>query len=347
MSEETAPSEGLTYADAGVDIREEADTVEALVGALTTGREGAVQPLDLPGHFAGGVQLGDTALVLCTDGVGSKVEVARALSTYDTIGIDCMAMNVNDAVCVGAEPVAFVDYLAVEGHEEGFAQQVGEGLAEGARQANVAIVGGETATLPGIVNGFDIAGTCLATCPVDDLVTGQTVGPGDVILGIPSDGIHSNGLTLAREAVEQAGLAYTDTVPELDEPIGEALLTPTRIYVPEVLDLLDAVEPHGLVHVTGGGVHNLPRVRDDVAYVLDGWPDPPPIFDAIQRLGNVADRELYETFNMGVGFAAIVDADDADTALAALGDDAVRLGTIEEGSGVELPKQGLSFDAEL
>lgn len=347
MGQPADDDEGLTYADAGVDIREEAETVEALVGALTTGREGDVQPIDLPGHFAGGVRMGEIALILCTDGVGSKVMVARSMGRYDGIGIDCLAMNVNDAVCVGAEPVAFVDYLAVEEHEEGFAAQVGEGLARGARESNVAIVGGETATLPGVVEGFDIAGTCLATCPVDRLVTGEQIAPGDVVVGLPSDGIHSNGLTLARKALERSGLEYDDEVPELDRPIGEELLEPTRLYVEPALDLLDAVDPHGLVHVTGGGVHNFPRLAEEVAYVLDGWPDPLPVFDAIERLGSVPTHELYETFNMGVGFAAIVDAEDADAALDALGEDAFRLGSIEEGSGVELPKQGLSFDAEL
>ncbi len=342
-----AEDEGLTYAEAGVDIDEEATTVHALVQAVSGGREGDVQPLDLPGHFAGGVQLGDTALILCTDGVGSKVEIARALDRYDTVGIDCMAMNVNDAVCVGAEPVAFVDYLAVEAHDGTFASQVGKGLAEGAHQANVAIVGGETATLPGIVKGFDIAGTCLATCPVDQLVTGQRVTPGDIVLGLPSSGIHSNGLTLARKAVEQAGLSYTDTVPELDPTtIGEALLTPTRIYVREILKLLDQVEVHGLIHVTGGGVDNYTRVKEDVGVVLDSLPEPPAVFQAIQRLGDVSDREMYRTFNMGTGFAVILPEARVPSALDILGEhDASVIGRVVEGSGVELPEQGLSFPA--
>ncbi len=342
-----AEDEGLTYAQAGVDIDEEATTVHALVQAVSATRQGEVQPLELPGHFAGGVQLGDTALILCTDGVGSKVEVARALDRYDTVGIDCMAMNVNDAVCVGAEPVAFVDYLAVEAHDDTFASQIGKGLAEGARQANVAIVGGETATLPGIVEGFDIAGTCLATCPVDDLVTGQRVSPGDVILGLPSSGIHSNGLTLARTAVEQAGLSYTDTVPELNPiPVGQALLTPTRIYVRPILELLDQVDVHGLVHVTGGGVDNYTRVREDVGVVLDGLPEPPAVFQAIQRLGEVSDREMYRTFNMGIGFAVILPEPRLQDALDVLGEHgATVIGRVVEGSGVELPELGLSYQA--
>jgi phosphoribosylformylglycinamidine cyclo-ligase len=339
--------EGLTYADAGVDIREEAQTVEALVGALRTGRNGAVQPIDLDGQFAGAVRLGDTALVLCTDGAGSKVMVAEAMQAWDTIGIDCIAMNVNDALCVGAEPVAFVDYLALEEHRDGFAKQAGEGLAEGARQANVAIVGGETATLPGVVEGFDVAGTCLAVAHADELVTGQQVQPGDRVIGVPSSGIHSNGLTLAREAVDRAGLDYTDTVLELDRPIGRELLEPTRIYTDPVLDLLDRVPPHGLVHVTGGGVRNFPRARGDVAYHLDNWPEPPAVFDAVQRLGDVPERELFETFNMGVGFAAIVDEAHVGETLDALSEDAFELGHVTDGEGVELPERGLSFDPEL
>ncbi len=343
-----APDAPLTYAKAGVDIDEEADTIQALVASLTTGRDGAVQPLELPGHFAGGVQLGEQALILCTDGVGSKVEIARALDRYDTIGIDCMAMNVNDAICIGAEPVAFVDYLAIERHSETFATQVGQGLAEGARQANVAIVGGETATLPGIVKGFDLAGTCLATAPMDQLITGQEVAPGDVLIGLPSSGIHSNGLTLARKAVERAGLSYTDTVPELEPTtIGEALLEPTRIYVRPILELIQEVDVHGLVHVTGGGVHNYPRIRDDVGYVLDELPEPPAIFEAIQRLGGVEDREMYRTFNMGIGFCAVVAADDAAEALAVLGgQDAQVIGRVEEGAGVEVSRLGLGFSVQ-
>jgi phosphoribosylformylglycinamidine cyclo-ligase len=342
MSDE---ADGLTYADAGVDLDEEAATVDRLAGALLTPREGDVQPLDLPGHFAGGVREGGTAWLLCTDGAGSKVMVADALEDWSTIGIDCLAMNVNDAVCVGAEPVAFVDYIALEEHREALARQVAEGLRRGAREANVAVVGGETATLPGVVEGFDIAGTCLARAPVDDLVTGQDVQPGDAILGLRSSGIHSNGLTLAREAVDRAGLDYTDTVPELDEPIGEVLLEPTRLYVRPVLDLLDAAPVHGLVHVTGGGVHNYPRVREEVRYVLDELPEPPAVFDAVQRLGDVPERELYETFNMGVGLAAVVPEDAVDEALAALPEDARRIGRVEEGSGVELPAHGLTFEA--
>jgi phosphoribosylformylglycinamidine cyclo-ligase len=337
--------EGLSYAEAGVDIAEEAATVQSLVGELTTGREGPVQPIDVPGHFAGAVRLGDQALVMCTDGVGSKVVVADRLEDWSTIGIDCLAMNVNDAVCLGAEPVAFVDYLALEEHREGFAEQVGAGLAAGARQANVAVLGGETATLPDVVDGFDIAGTCLAHAPADELVTGREVGVGDRIVGLPSSGIHSNGLTLAREAIQQAGIDYWDPVPEVDRAIGEELLEPTRLYVRQALELHEAVDVHGFVHVTGGGVHNLTRLKREVSYVLEHPPDPPGVFQAVQRLGNVPQEELYRTFNMGVGFAAVVAEEDLDRALD-VWDEGFEWGRVDHGRGVEIPDRDLSFAAE-
>ncbi|PSG97960.1 phosphoribosylformylglycinamidine cyclo-ligase [Thermoplasmatales archaeon SW_10_69_26] len=337
--------EGLTYADAGVDIAEEAATVESLVGELTTGREGPVQPVDVPGHFAGAVRLGDVALVMCTDGVGSKVVVADALGDWSTIGIDCLAMNVNDAVCLGAEPVAFVDYLALEEHREGFAEQIGAGLAAGARQANVAILGGETATLPDVVQGFDIAGTCLAQAPADDMVTGEAIEPGDTIVGLPSSGIHSNGLTLAREAMAEADIGYRDTVPEVDRAFGEELLEPTRLYVQQALQLVDRVDVHGLVHVTGGGVHNLPRMRSDVSYRLDDPPEPPGVFQAIARMGKVSEDELYQTFNMGVGFAAVVDEADVDEALE-VWDEGFVWGQVDVGEGVAIPDRDLRFDPD-
>jgi phosphoribosylformylglycinamidine cyclo-ligase len=337
--------EGLTYADAGVDIAEEAATVESLVGELTTGREGPVQPVDVPGHFAGAVRLGDVALVMCTDGVGSKVVVADALGDWSTIGIDCLAMNVNDAVCLGAEPVAFVDYLALEEHREGFAEQIGAGLAAGARQANVAILGGETATLPDVVQGFDIAGTCLAQAPADDMVTGEAIEPGDTIVGLPSSGIHSNGLTLAREAMAEADVGYRDTVPEVDRAFGEELLEPTRLYVQQALQLIDRVDVHGLVHVTGGGVHNLPRMRSNVSYQLDDPPEPPGVFQAIARMGKVSEDELYQTFNMGIGFAAVVDEADVDEALE-VWDEGFVWGQVDVGEGVAIPDRDLRFDPD-
>ncbi|MCA1811894.1 MAG: phosphoribosylformylglycinamidine cyclo-ligase, partial [Halobacteriales archaeon] len=204
-------TKGMTYAQTGVDIHREDKAVEALAGMVSFHRTGFGAPMGKIGHFAGLVDFGaEDALVLCTDGVGSKVEVANALRKWDTVGIDCMAMNVNDALCVGAEPLAFVDYLAVQDPDPELTRQVGAGLNEGARQANCSLIGGETASLPGIIKGFDLAGTCLAHVKKASIVDGSRIQPGDALIGLASTGIHSNGYSLARRAFESAGHAYTD-----------------------------------------------------------------------------------------------------------------------------------------
>lgn len=342
--------EGMTYARAGVDISKEDQAIEALAKSLGFARTGMGAPLGKIGHFAGLVDFGDHALALCTDGVGSKVEIADAVRKWDTVGIDCMAMNVNDAICVGAEPIAFVDYLAVEDPDPAFTEQVGKGLAEGARQANVSLVGGETATLPGIVKGFDLAGTCLAVARKDRLVTGEKIAPGDVLIGLPSSGIHSNGYTLARRVFEDAGHAYTDPWPGDDAEyagmrLGEVLLVPTRIYVRPVMALLRSDVPvHGLSHITGSGLRKLRRINQGVGYEITDPLPVPPVFRKIQELGDVADPEMYKTFNMGMGFVVVVPASAADEALATLhaeGEaDARVVGRVVEGSGVTHPVGG-------
>lgn len=314
----------MTYAESGVDIAREDQAVEALAGALGFARTGIGAPIGAIGHFAGLVDFGEHALCLCTDGVGSKVEIANAIGKWDTVGIDCMAMNVNDAICVGAEPLAFVDYLAVEDPDPEFTAQVGAGLAEAAKQANVSLVGGETASLPGIVKGFDLAGTCLAFARKDALVTGSSISPGDVLIGLASSGIHSNGYTLARRAFEEAGHAYTDPWPFDDDAyagksLGEVLLEPTRIYVAPIMALLHAdVSVHGLSHITGSGLRKLRRIKQGVQYQITDALPVPPVFRRIQVLGAVEDHEMYRTFNMGMGFVVVVPREDADEALKTL-----------------------------
>ncbi len=340
----------MTYADAGVDIEKEDDAVDALAGMLNFARTGMGAPLGDIGHFAGLVAFGEHALCLCTDGVGSKLEIARAIGKWDTVGIDCMAMNVNDAICVGAEPIAFVDYLAVEDPEPEVTRAIGKGLAEGARQANVSMVGGETASLPGIIKGYDLAGTCLAVAKQSELVTGKDIAPGDVMIGLASTGIHSNGYTLARKAFEAAGHAYTDAWPWAedgygDQTIGEVLLEPTRIYVREVMALLKAGVPvHGLSHVTGSGLRKVRRGNPGVQYLIDAPLPVHPVFKRIQELGNVADHEMYRTFNMGMGFVVVVPADAADEALRVLRESVDYpvqvVGRIADGEGVIHPVGG-------
>ncbi len=340
----------LTYAGAGVDIHKEDQAVDALAGALAFARSGIGAPLGTIGHFAGLVDFGEHALCMCTDGVGSKVEIANAIQKWDTVGIDCMAMNVNDALCVGAEPLAFVDYLAVEDPDPEFTKQVGAGLERAAEMANVSMIGGETASLPGIIKGFDLAGTCLAYARKEDLVTGEHIRPGDVLIGLASSGIHSNGYTLARQAFETNGHGYTDAWPFDDSEhqgrsIGEVLLEPTRIYVREVIGLLKAGIPvHGLSHITGSGLRKLRRINQGVRYDLTDPLPVPSVFTRIQALGNVEDHEMYKTFNMGMGFVVVVPADAADAALEWLRDavdyEVKIVGTVAEGQGVVHPVGG-------
>lgn len=339
----------MTYASAGVDIKAKDEAAKAIAKTLGFVRSGALgKPLGGSGHFAGMVEFGDHALVLATDGVGTKLEIATAMKKWDTVGIDCVAMNVNDAVCVGAEPIAFVDYLAVDKADPHLAGELAKGLNEGARQSNMTIIGGETAILPSLVKGFDLAGTVLAFVRKDRIVSGQRIAPGDSILGVPSSGVHSNGYSLVRKAMERAGKSHHDKMPD-GRSIGETLLEPTRIYVKAALDMLETVPNgavHGISHITGSGLLNVPRLKKDARYVLDAPLAPPPIFGEIQKWGGVALDEMYRTFNMGMGLCVIVAPEHADAALAALQKHwpgSKRVGRVEAGAGVSLPTLGVEI----
>jgi len=293
--------EELTYADAGVDI----EASEAATGALV----GAVSDLDDETAYAGLLDIGDRYLGLATDGVGTKLLVAEALGDYSTIGIDCMAMNVNDLVASGVRPVAFVDYLAVENPGEDLAEGIGEGLAAGAEEAGVALVGGETAVLPEVISGFDLAGTAAGLAPKSAVFPGEAE-VGDALVGFRSSGVHSNGLTLAREAVTREH-DYTDPFPGTDRSIGAELLEPTRIYT-YLLDALRDHEVHAAAHVTGGGWTNLERMGEHRYAVTDPF-EAQRIFEFVQSEGNVSDEEMHRTFNMGTGFVVALPESEAES----------------------------------
>jgi phosphoribosylformylglycinamidine cyclo-ligase len=271
------------------------------------------------GFFASVVEITPTlGLALCTDGVGSKVVVADMLRRYDTIGIDCVAMNVNDAICVGAEPISFLDYIAVERATPKVLEQIAHGLYTGAELAGVSIVGGEISQLPDIIkgqepgSGLDLVGMCAAIVPLDQIILGEHVSPGDVIIGVRSSGVHSNSLTLARKALfEVGGLEVDQYVTDLRCTVGEELLRPTDIYVRPVMDLLkrQRMPVRALVNITSDGFLNLPRIKAAVGFRLDTLPDPQPIFKLIQDLGRVPEPEMYRVFNMGIGFCLIVPDD--------------------------------------
>ena len=307
----------LTYAESGVDIHQENRSIEAMKAVLTARRKGFGAPMTEIGHYAGLLDMGSFALAMTTDGVGSKVLIANAISKWDTVGIDCIAMNVNDLYAIGAEPIAFVDYLAVEKVDPERAAQIAIGLARGAEISNMSIVGGETASLPEIIRGFDLAGTAIGIVDKDKVVTGEKIRVGDVLVGVPSSGLHSNGYTLARRIIAESKYTYFDTMPGGERSIGEELLTPTRIY-PEIVELVKECDVHGLAHITGSGLLKLRRISN-LGFEISEPLEPQPVFRFLQEQGGVDDDEMYRTFNMGMGFLIALDESEAKQACRIMG----------------------------
>jgi phosphoribosylformylglycinamidine cyclo-ligase len=332
-------SDADAYSKAGVDQGAADSAVAGLVralGAIELGRPSRQVPL--PGHYASVIRIDDrTGIALSTDGVGTKLLVAEQLGRFDTVGIDCVAMNVNDVICVGAEPLAMLDYIAIERADPGVCEQIGVGLARGAELAGVEIPGGELAQLGDMVRGFDIAGACFGTVALDEVVDGSTVQVGDAVIGLPSSGIHSNGYTLARAALDGLPL---DRDPEgrLGRPLGDVLLEPTEIYVKPVLELLRSeVDVRGLAHITSGGLGNLDRLAAEVGYEIDEPLPVQPIFALIQERGDVSDDEMHGVFNMGCGFCCVVAAEHESAAVELMRrhyPQARRVGRTVEGSSV-------------
>jgi phosphoribosylformylglycinamidine cyclo-ligase len=279
------------------------------------------------GYFANVVPVApNLGIAISTDGVGTKLLVAQAAGRFDTVGIDCVAMNVNDIVCVGARPVSLVDYIAVEAPDAAMLGPLGEGLARGCQEAGVNCPGGELAQVREMLHpsrdgrSFDLVATAIGVVPLDRVLSGQSVQAGDVLIGCASAGLHSNGFTLARRTlIDRAGLRFDSHVPELGSTLIDELLKPTRIYVRSAMGLLDAgVDVRALAHITGDGLFNLVRTTKPVGFDITDWPDPPAIFSLIQQHGGIADDEMFRAFNMGVGFCAVVSPSDADRACAIL-----------------------------
>jgi phosphoribosylformylglycinamidine cyclo-ligase len=301
------------YTRAGVDQGKGDEAVRALVEAIADAGAPGERQLLGSGHYANVVAIDDQmGIALSTDGVGTKLLVAEQLGRYDTVGIDCVAMNVNDVICVGAEPVAMLDYLAVERAVPEVTSQIGAGLRRGAELAGISIPGGELAQLPEIVRGLDLAGACFGTVALSELITGEEIEPGDALIGLPSSGLHSNGFTLAREALAEIPLSDE----RLGRPLGEILLEPTEIYVTPIIELIRSdPDVHGLAHITSGGLGNLLRLNAGVGYEVDTPLPVPPVFELIAEHGRVSEEEMHEVFNMGCGFCCVVAAADADAAI--------------------------------
>ena len=312
-----------TYSEAGVDIDASEKATEALIAQIkNVGRKGDGEAIKLDNGFAGLVKLGDGALAMCTDGVGSKLLLAEEMDSLHTVGIDCVAMNTNDLICVGAEPLSFVDYVALDKPDEELMAKLGKGLAEGCKQSNCTLSGGETAILPELVHGFDIAGTSVGYVKQDEIIDGTKIAEGDVLIGLKSSGPHSNGYTLIRKLFNG------------DKEIGKQLVEPTRIYVKEVMNLIKQVEVHGIAHITGGGLDNINRINDNFQYVIDNPLPVPSVFDWLQERGDIETSEMYRTFNMGMGMIIIVGKNDAEKSVSLLGEYAQIVGSVKSGKGI-------------
>jgi phosphoribosylformylglycinamidine cyclo-ligase len=348
------------YAAAGVDTREADRGIDALVGVLRgidPGRSPLAVPL--PGHYASVLRIApELGIALATDSVGSKVIVAEQAGRFDTIGIDCVAMNVNDLICVGAEPLALLDYIAVEQADAELLRGLAVGLRAGAERAGIEIPGGEVCQLPEVIRGhpspygFDLVGSAFGTVALDRIVDGGACAQGDALIGLPSSGVHANGLTLARRVLlHHAGLSLVTRPPELGgASLADALLEPTVIYVRAILELLRSEVPvHGLAHITGGGLLNLLRLGSGVGYELTAPLPVSPIFGLIAELGEVSAAEMWEVFNMGCGFCAIVPSHLADTAVELLArhhPGAAVIGRLSDQAGsVTVPGLGLQGSA--
>lgn len=339
------PAGGMSYAAAGVDIDVEGASVRALIGALGAGARSrkpgeAGALVEHAGGFSGLIEFGDRLLALCTDGVGSKLMLCAELGYYESVALDVMAMNVNDLVCIGAEPLAFVDYIAAPKPSPEIWEALGRSLGRACGVARVSLCGGETATLPDMVNEIDMSGTALGWLPRGDQIDGRAVVPGDVIIGMPASGVHSNGFSLARKVLERSGLGLGDEAPfDVEKGIragggvwrhgdkggaitlGEVLLNPTHIYVDPLVDLFRDARSgsgpceyeaiHGLAHITGGGLSNLLRLKKGVGFHISEPIEPLPEFEWMQAAGGVSDFEMYRTFNMGMGMAMVVDKEAA------------------------------------
>lgn len=344
-----------SYSRAGVDIRK-IRKIQNNIGKLVSTTHSALNK-DWSvwsgfGHYAGLIEFQSKVFALHTDGVGTKIIIAQLMKKFDTVGIDCVAMNVNDVICVGAMPVGFLDYIALKKPDSYLVSELAKGLAKGAKQSNVAIVGGETAILPDLLNEeeentFDLVGSVFGVADKKSLVMGNKISQGDIIIGLESNGLHSNGYSLARKVLlSKYNLKNSHRF--LDCSIGEELLKPTRIYVKPVLDLLKKLDAiHGLAHITGGSFAKLSRLNNKVNYYLDNLPVQENIFSIIQETGRISVKEMYSTFNMGIGFCIIVSKSGLNNVEKILEKNKVKyhqIGYITEGDGkVSMRREGKKY----
>ena len=336
-----------SYMNAGVDVTAGYKAVELMKEHVKrTNISGVLSGI---GGFGGLFELGkgyeNPVLVSGTDGVGTKLKIAFLMDKHDTVGIDCVAMCANDIVCSGAKPLFFLDYIACGKNVPERIAKVVSGVAEGCVQAGCALIGGETAEMPGFYpeDEYDLAGFCVGVVEKDKIIDRTKVKAGDALIGLASSGVHSNGYSLVRKIFGVSETKLKMYVDELSGTLGDTLLTPTKIYVKPVLKLIEKFRVNGISHITGGGFYeNIPRMlpKGLEAVINKGSFDVPPIFELIKRTGNIPERDMFNTFNMGIGMCIAVDADDADAAVELLnaeGEKAYIIGEVASGEeGVKI-----------
>lgn len=350
----------VDYKSVGVDAAKKEGSLSRLLEFVNqTFALNPCKPLLPIGYFANVIDLTPAGfpvgIAFSTDGVGTKLLVAEKMRRYDTVGIDCVAMNVNDILCVGATPVSMVDYIAVSEANASLLEEVGKGLYRGCEMAGINLAGGELAQVAELLaskedtTSFDIVGTAIGIVRPDRIIVGQDLQEGDQLIGLPSSGLHSNGFTLARKILFDIGrYSVADYSQELGRTIGDELLQPTRIYVKEVLEVLKTVPVKALFHITGDGLFNLTRTAKAVGFRIEHIPAPPPIFHLLRKVGKVSVEEMFRVFNMGIGFVLAVPNDSSllskirEIAQAA-GHDAYRLGYVtgDEERAIHLVPYGI------
>ena len=339
-----------TYARSGVDRSRVSSGLAALLSEVSyRPPPSSGRVIDAPGHYSGLIRIGRETIAVTTDTVGTKVKLAAELGRWEEVGEDIVGVNVNDLASVGARPAGLVDtILCREPDPEAF-RGIGKGLDRGLRQARCALLGGETAVVPEIVDGIDLGATAFGFFPRGRRpVLGKAIRPGDRLIGVPSSGVHANGMTLVRRLLKERSVDLLRPRPGGARPVGEEMLTPTRIYSSVGDALADTPATHGLAHLSGGGVRNLVRLHPKVRFVFDRWPAVPPLFRFIQQLGGLSDEEMFQTFNMGIGFVLVVGptrlSDTHRRLVRAGAPDAVEIGRVERGSGVSVPEHRVAFE---
>ncbi len=297
------------------------------------------------GGFTSLIDLGNIAIAFNTDGVGTKVMLASEANKWEGIGIDCVAMNVNDTITVGAEPIAMLDYLSLKDTDSNIAREIGVGLNVGAQMANISIVGGESALVPELVSTIDVAGSVIGIAQKNQIITGERISEGDIIYSLQSSGLHSNGFTTVRKILKENGLKMDDKFPGESKKVHEVVLEPTRIYVRDILDIINIVDIKGMANITGGGFKNIVRLKD-MKYVFDDPVEPQNVFRQMKEMGNLSWQQMYETFNMGTGFMVVINEESKSDFVTTLRSrmQIREIGHVENGSGIEIPKYEVKLE---